>query len=87
MAKLATDILAIQDMLNSFKNTNINIEDIFKIINKNKGIFLDNSFISNSLDFPTQDEMLDINELEGFDGIDEIKIDIKKSKKGKRYLN
>ena len=32
--KLATDILAIKDMINSFKNSNLKVEDIFKMIHK-----------------------------------------------------
>jgi hypothetical protein len=77
MAKLATDILAIRDMVNSFKNSNLKVEDIFNIINQNEGFF-----------FATEN-VFAIDEFLDQDGFDEIEFAFEemKDKKGKRYLN
>jgi len=75
MAKLATDILAIKDMINSFENINLKVEDIFEIINKNKGMLLDKQSFLEIDDFFEQDE------------IDGFIFDEPFDKKGKRYLN
>ena len=44
MGRLATDILAIKDIINSFSNTNLKIEEIFTIINKNSHILIEQNF-------------------------------------------
>lgn len=77
MAKLATDILAIKDMINSFKNSDLKVEDIFKMIHKNEGFFLDKNNFLGMEDFFSEE---DIDELE-------FSFEDSKNKKGKRYLN
>lgn len=80
MAKLATDILAIQDMMNSFKNSKMKVEDIFNIINKNEGLFLGSENVFEMDGFFNESEM---DEFEYFeDGFIRLT-----DKKGKRYLN
>jgi len=75
MAKLATDILAIKEMINSFKNSNLKVEDIFEMMNKAEGMMLDNTNLLEMEDFLEQDDF------------DDFDFNTPIDKKGKRYLN
>ncbi len=78
MAKLATDIIEIVDVINLYKKKSIGVNDIFKLFSEDRSLLIDDV---------TESEIREILEISGLSDFGFGVIDISETDKNKRLLN